>query len=109
MDHHVPAAITEGLRRRGIDVITAYEEGAAEVDDPNLLSRATVSNRVLFSQDRDLLVVASQWLQTGRDFSGPIYAHQLGVTVGEAVRDLALIAQVLDPEDMKNCIEFIPL
>ena len=28
MDHHVPHAITLGLRLRGVDVITAYEDGA---------------------------------------------------------------------------------
>jgi len=28
MDHNVPRAITAGLRLRGIDVITAYEDGA---------------------------------------------------------------------------------
>ena len=79
------------------------------MDDPDLLSRATQLGRVLFSQDRDLLVLADQWLQRGRDFAGLIYAHQLSVTIGEAVRDLALIAQVLEPEDMQNRVEFIPL
>lgn len=33
MHHHVPRAITEGLRLRGIDVITAYEDGASDMDD----------------------------------------------------------------------------
>jgi hypothetical protein len=31
------------------------------------------------------------------------------VTIGQAIRDLALIAQALDPEDMRNRIQFIPL
>jgi len=31
------------------------------------------------------------------------------VTIGEAVRDPTLIAQVLEPEDMQNHVEFIPL
>jgi hypothetical protein len=30
------------------------------------------------------------------------------VTIGQAVRDLELIAKVLDPQDMRNRIEFIP-
>ncbi|MFO1434781.1 MAG: DUF5615 family PIN-like protein [Candidatus Competibacteraceae bacterium] len=55
MDHHVHAAITEGLRRRGVDVITAYEDGSAELDDNQLLARATQLGRALFSQDSDLL------------------------------------------------------
>jgi hypothetical protein len=28
MDHNVSSAITNGLRSRGVDVITAYEDGA---------------------------------------------------------------------------------
>ncbi len=109
MDHHVPAAIADGLRRRGVDVLTAYEDGAAELDDPDLLSRTTQLGRVLFSQDRDLLILADQWLRAGRNFGGLVHAHQLSVTIGEAVRDLTLIAQVLEPEDMQNHVEFIPL
>ena len=31
MDHHVPRAITMGLRLRGVDVLTAYEDGANEL------------------------------------------------------------------------------
>ena len=30
MDHHVPFSVTEGLRQRGIDVLTAYEDNAAQ-------------------------------------------------------------------------------
>lgn len=33
MDHHVPRVITDGLRLRGIDVITAYEDGAGDMDE----------------------------------------------------------------------------
>ena len=35
MDQHVPRAITVGLRLRGVDVLTAYEDGSSEEDDPN--------------------------------------------------------------------------
>jgi hypothetical protein len=41
MDQHVPRAITTGLRLRGIDVLTALEDGASDVDDPELLDRAS--------------------------------------------------------------------
>lgn len=75
MDHHVRAAITEGLRRRGVDVITAHEDGAAEFEDERLLQRATQLGRVLFSQDKDLLILTNQWLQAGIEFSGLVYAH----------------------------------
>jgi Domain of unknown function (DUF5615) len=109
MDHHVHAAITEGLRRRGVDVITAQGDGAAEFEDERLLQRATQLGRVLFSQDKDLLILTDQWLQAGIEFSGWVYAHQLSVTIGQAVRDLELIAKTLDLQDTRNRIEFIPL
>jgi len=37
MDHHVPRAITDGLRARGVDVITAFEDGTSELDEIGLL------------------------------------------------------------------------
>jgi hypothetical protein len=40
MDHHVPRSITVGLRQRGVDVLTAYEDDAHQLDDPVLLDRA---------------------------------------------------------------------
>jgi hypothetical protein len=58
---------------------------------------------------KDLLIFTHRWLQTDREFAGLVYAHQLSVTIGQAVRDLELIAKTLDLEDMRNHIEFIPL
>jgi len=58
MDHHIPRAITEGLRLCGIDVITAYEDSASDMDDSALLDRAGESGRILFTQDDDLLAEA---------------------------------------------------
>jgi len=40
MDQHVPRVITIGLRLRGIDVITAFEDGSGEMIDSELLDRA---------------------------------------------------------------------
>jgi hypothetical protein len=60
-------------------------------------------------QDKYLLILTRQWLQADIEFAGLIYTHQLSVTIGQAVRDLELIAKVLDPQDIRNRIEFIPL
>ena len=81
MDHHVPRAITEGLRLRGIDVITAWEDGTSELDDPALLDRATELSRVLFTQDDDLLVEATKRQRNRLSLCGVIYAHQLRVSI----------------------------
>lgn len=109
MDHHVPSAITRGLRRRGIDVLTADEDQTAQWDDERLLRRATELDRIMFTQDDDFLAIGHQWQQSGREFAGLVYAHQLRVTIGQAVRDLEVIAHAMSTDEMKNRIEFVPL
>jgi predicted nuclease of predicted toxin-antitoxin system len=68
MDVHIPRAITNGLGRRGVEVLTAQEDGTAELDDPPLLDRATELNRLLYTQDDDLLAEARRRQTDGRDF-----------------------------------------
>jgi predicted nuclease of predicted toxin-antitoxin system len=102
-------SITEGLRRLGIDVLTAQEDGCAEVSDPDLLDRATLLGRILFSMDNDLLTEATRRQKINLSFAGVVYAHQLQITIGQAVRDLSLIAEVYDPADLANRVEFLPL
>jgi len=53
MDVQVPAAITRALRRRGVEVLTAQEDGAARWLDPALLDRAAVLGRIVFTRDSD--------------------------------------------------------
>jgi predicted nuclease of predicted toxin-antitoxin system len=70
MDVHVPSAITEGLRRRGIDVLTSQEDGTRAADDAELLTRASAANRLLFTQDEDFLKIAPKWHSEGKLFAG---------------------------------------
>jgi Domain of unknown function (DUF5615) len=94
MDVHVPRAVTTALRLRMIDVLTAQEDGAAQLDDDRLLQRASELGRILVSQDKDLLGEGTRRLKQDRSFSGIIYAHQLRVTIGQMVEDLELLARV---------------
>jgi hypothetical protein len=58
MDVHVPQAITDQLRRRGVDVLTAIEDDSAELGDEALLEHASSLGRVLFTQDIRFKVLA---------------------------------------------------
>jgi hypothetical protein len=109
MDVHVKAAITAGVRRRGINVVTAQEDGATRLEDTPLLDHVTALERVLFSQDDDLLAIARTYQLQGMSFVGLIYGHQLAATIGKYVLDLEVVCKVLDPEDMVNRIEYLPL
>ena len=62
MDVHVRRAVTAALRLRSIDVLTAQEDGSAELADDVLLKRATELGRILVSQDEDLLREGASWL-----------------------------------------------
>jgi predicted nuclease of predicted toxin-antitoxin system len=109
LDVHVPRAVAIGLRLRGIDVLTAQEDGRAELDDDLLLERATELGRILVSQDADLLREGGRLLTEGQPFSGVVYAHQLRITIGQMVEDLALIAQATTREEWRDKIEFLPI
>ena len=109
MDQHVPKAITVGLRLREVNVLTAYEDGAAAFTDPQLLDRAQQLQRVLFPQDDDLLREAARRQQDGTAFPGIIYAHQLHISIGVCVHDLELIAKTGKASELLNQIQFLPL
>jgi predicted nuclease of predicted toxin-antitoxin system len=63
MDVHVPQAITDQLRRRGIDVLTAIEDSSAELADEALLEHASSLGRVLFTQDIRFKALAEDWFR----------------------------------------------
>lgn len=108
MDVHVPYAITEQLRRRGVNVLTAFEDNALELPDDELLARSTELQRVLFTQDIRFKVMAQSWQAQGRPFGGLLFGHQLGGTIGQFVQDLELIATVSELSEWLNVVEYLP-
>ena len=60
-------ALVRGLRARGVDVITALEEGMVERDDEEHLEFATKMNRVLYSFNvADFYSLHSRYLRRQR-------------------------------------------
>jgi Domain of unknown function (DUF5615) len=70
MDVHVPLAIAEQLRRRGVDVLTAIEDSFDTKEDDELLERAGHLRRVTFTQDIRFRALAEDWQRQGRSFAG---------------------------------------
>ena len=102
MDEHVQRAVTQGLRRRGVDVLTVQEAELLGVSDTKHLTRANTERRVIFTQDTDFLRLHA----TGVSHSGIVYAVQQ-TPIGQIVRGLMLIYDLLDAEDMIDHVEFI--
>jgi hypothetical protein len=92
-----------------VDVLTAQEDGARQLDDPELLDRATDLGRVLFTRDDDLLREATRRQRNAEPFAGVIYAHQQRVAIGVCIADLELIALVEDLPDLAGHVEYLPL
>ena len=109
MDQHVPMPITRGLRQRGVDVMTANDDGASMLDGLLLLDRSTMLRRVLFTRDRDLLIEAARRLEQGMHFEGVVFAHQQWVSIGTCIQNLELIAKVAEPQELQNTVLFLPL
>jgi hypothetical protein len=101
-DEHVANAIVRGLRQRGIDVLSVPEANTRSATDEVHLAFASGQGRVIFAQDADFLRLAA----TGRRHAGIVYAPQ-GISIGEAIRGLVLIHQILDSDEMKDHVEFL--
>lgn len=108
MDVHVPQAITDQLRRRGVDVLTAIDDESATLTDEELLERVRTLGRVIFTQDIRFKALAENWQRQGREFAGLIFGHQMGGTIGQYVRDLEIIAQGSELDEWLNAIEHLP-
>lgn len=101
-DEHVAPAVVNGLRRRGVDVLTAREAGILGAPDEEHLTLAVSQERVVFSQDDDFLRMHAR----GLHHRGIIYARQQTPT-GQLIRAIILICQLLDDDDMRDHVEFV--
>lgn len=101
-DEHIGRAVVNGLRQRGIDVLTLVDAGMLGATDREHLQRATTEGRVVLTQDADFLRLHSEGLR----HAGIVYASQ-GTAAGDLIRGALLVAEVLDLDDMIGHIEFI--
>jgi hypothetical protein len=108
MDVHVPRSIADQLRVRGVDVLTAIEDGASELPDEEILERARELGRVVFTQDIGFKALAEDGQRQGRPFAGLIFGHQLGGTIGQFVKDLDLIARASKSGEWLNTVGHLP-
>ena len=101
-DEHISKAVVAALRTSGVDVLTVPEAGTLGASDEEQLQRATGDGRVLVTQDRDFLRLAA----SGMHHAGIAYASQ-NRTVGELVRGLLLIHDVLSTDEMNDHVEHL--
>jgi predicted nuclease of predicted toxin-antitoxin system len=108
MDVHIPSAISDALRRRGLDVLTSQDDGFATLDDEALLARATSLGRVLMTQDHDFLRISADWQHQGRPFVGIRFARLVGVSLGIVIDDAQIALECSDPDQLHDRITYLP-
>ena len=108
MDTCVRSAITNGLRARGVDVLTTQEDGHTETPDPLVLDRAGELGRVVYSEDRDFLREGVRRQRAGIPFAGVIYARQ-SVPIGMCIESLHIIVELGTREEVISNINHLPI
>ena len=101
-DEHVAKAVVRGLRQRGVDVSTVAEAVLSGAADTAQLAHARTEARVVFTHDVDFLRLHA----AGVEHAGIVHGPQ-ELPIGDVIRGLMLIVQVLDADEMINHVEFL--
>ncbi len=103
LDENVDPDIARALWRYGIDVTTTLEIGLRTQSDAAQLGFIRQQGRVIVTHDTDFLRLASR----GRDHPGVVYCIKTAHSVGDIIRALILIYEVLTPEEMVGRVEYL--
>jgi predicted nuclease of predicted toxin-antitoxin system len=85
-DVHVPYPIVQGLRMRGMHVVTAQDRGHHQAHDGVLLSQALQEHRVMLTCDHDFLRLAASLSRQGEPFAPIYFWPQQARSIGEMIR-----------------------
>jgi predicted nuclease of predicted toxin-antitoxin system len=103
MDQHIPAAVTQGLRDRGVDVLTAQDAGRCSLPDGQQLQFASAEQRVMVTFDSDYLALYA----AGTRHAGIAWCQERKYTVGQLLHRLLLVHGILSSDDMRNHVEYL--
>ncbi len=101
-------AVVQGLRARGIDVLTTIEAHCCGATDPEQLSFAVQQGRAIYTFNvGDFARLHSEWISQGIDHHGIIVLPDQRYSVGEKIRRLGRLIAGITAEEMVNRIEYL--
>ena len=106
-DENVDVRVAEGLRRRGVDATSVYEEQRVGITDNAQFAYAASLEAVMFTHDHHFVEIAVNKTAHGEEHFGVIFVAMHRVSLGECIRRLALYAEVLTAEEMMSRVEFL--
>ncbi len=101
-------AVVEGLRNRGVDVLTILEAGMTRTTDDEQLEFATSQGRSIYTLNvDDFCRLHVEFLSEGNDHAGIIVIPRQRYSIGEKIRRLMELIQSVTAEEMRNRLEFL--
>lgn len=106
-DENVGPRIIDGLRRRGVHVVTSAEQRMLGATDPEHFTRAMELGAILLTADTDHLALARAALAAGGEHPSVIYFHIAWCDPAEVVRETCGIALAIEPGETRNRIWYV--
>ena len=103
LDENCDPRIAAGLRLHGVDLTTTTEAGLLRASDEEQLRFAASEGRVIVTGDEDFLRMDA----AGAVHSGIAYVRQDVCSLGEVIRWLALLWELLEPAEMRGHVEYL--
>jgi predicted nuclease of predicted toxin-antitoxin system len=103
LDEQCDPRIAVALRQRGVDVSTAAEAGLLGAPDEAHMAYAWLQARAIMTHDTDFLRLHA----VGADHAGIVYCSPQARSLGEIVRLLVLMWELLEPSELRGQVEFL--
>ena len=104
LDEQLDVEIARQLMRRGIDVLAVRDLRIFGESDLQQLDRAVAMGRVMCTNDRHFIQLATR----GKEHCGIVFGQQEKHYIGTWVRHLARMHDEFGPDDLVNRVEFLP-
>jgi hypothetical protein len=101
-------AVVDGLRARGVDVLTTVEANRCGTTDADQLAFAIQQGRSIYTFNvGDFALLHREHIQQGIDHAGIIVVPDQRCSVGEKIRRLAGFLCKVTAEEMINRMEYL--
>ena len=111
IDENLNHRILRGLKRAipHLDCVVAQDAGLKGMPDPPLLAWATGQHRILVTHDlRTIPKHAYERVRAGQSMPGVIAVPDT-LPIGQAIEELALLAECSAPGELQNLVIYLPL
>jgi len=102
LDEHIPPAVANGLRKRGVEVVTVNEADMLGADDKEHLTFTRTEPCVLVTHDDDFLRLVAE----GVPHSGIVYVPRER-SFGEMGRGLRRLVDVFAEDEESGRVQFL--